>query len=197
MEHQAWKWLGIDHITYAVWDIAAWRAIYIDCFGFKEIHHTADACPHGASSMELYGLESGNSRIALVSPISRTLVSHVEHFLNRHGDHSVQHVAYSIQNLEEFVEEMTEKKFRFLGKVKIRNDAFGSIKQIFAKRFDAYLTPAQGVFYEFVERSEEIDRGVLSFFSSRVAEELYDDVERDMHQDDGAQFIDLTTVYVE
>ena len=127
----------------------------MDCFGFREMHYTHDACPKGTSSMQLCGLELGDSRIALVSPINRASVSHVAHFLNIHGDHSVQHVAYRIKNLEAFVQEMTDKQFKFLGGIKIRTDLFGPIKQIFAKRFDPFMSPAQGPFYEFVDRPEK------------------------------------------
>jgi catechol 2,3-dioxygenase-like lactoylglutathione lyase family enzyme len=188
MSHAKWRWLGEDHITYAVWNIESWRAVYVDCFGFHEIHHTADASVHGSSSIELYGLESGTSRIALVIPINRSSVSHIEHFLRKHGDHSVQHVAYGIQGLEAFVSEMKDKGFRFLGDIKYRIDSFGPIKQIFAKRFDANMTPAQGPFYEFVERPKRAKKGITDFFSSAVAGEFYEDVERDAADDDGEPF---------
>ena len=188
MAHAKWQWLGEDHITYAVWDIGAWRKVYVDDFGFREIHHTADASPDGSSSMELYGLEAGNSRIALVSPINRSSISHVEYFLRAHGDHSVQHVAYGIRNLEAFVSEMKSKGFHFLGDIKYRIDSFGPIKQIFAKRFDAHMTPAEGSFYEFVERPAQTETGFADFFSSTVAGELYEEVERDMVDDDGEPF---------
>ncbi len=183
-----WQWLGVDHITYAVRDIESWRAVYIDCFGFREIHHTSDASPEGTSSMELYGLESVNSRIALVRPINRSSVSHVEHFLCKHGDHSVQHVAYAVRNLEAFVSEMRVKGFHFLGDIKYRADAFGKVKQIFSKRFDPGLTPADGVFYEFVERPVQTEIGLADFFSGMVAKGLYEDVERDAADDDGKPF---------
>ena len=186
-----WQWLGVDHITYAVWDITKWRAIYIDCFGFREIHYTHDACPGGASSMKLCGLEAGNSRVALVSPISRASISHVAIFLHRHGDHSIQHIAYAVHNLEKFVEEMISNKFKFLGSIKRRNDSFGPIKQIFAKRFDPFMDPAEGMFFEFVERHTQSTNDMSEFFSSATAEELYMDVEREMCVDDGESFINL------
>lgn len=188
MTHVNWQWLGVDHITYAVRDIESWRAVYVHCFGFHEIHHTPDASPDGTSSMELYGLESGTSRIALVSPINRSSISHIERFLRTHGDHSVQHVAYAIQNLEAFVSEMKDREFHFLGDIKYRIDSFGPIKQIFAKRFDAHMTPAQGPFYEFVERPAQAEVGAVDFFSSTVAGELYEEVEKDMANDDGMPF---------
>lgn len=169
-------------------DIESWRRVYVDYFGFQEIHHTADASPDGTSSMELYGLQSAHSRIALVSPINGASISHVEHFLRKHGDHSVQHVAYAIQNLEAFVWEMKHKGFHFLGDIKYRIDSFGPIKQIFAKRFDSSLTPVEGPFYEFVERPMQAEAGSADFFSSAVAGELYGDVERDAADDDGKPF---------
>ena len=196
METQNWEWLGVDHITYAVWDIAKWRAVYMDCFGFREMHYTSDACPNGTSSMRLCGLESGDSRIALVSPINRASISHVALFLDKHGDHSVQHIAYRIKNLEAFVQEMTDKQFKFVGGIKIRTDLFGPIKQIFAKRFDSSLSPATGSFYEFVERPEKTDGDLSDFFSGAVAGELYDDVEKEILADDGEPFIDLAIIAV-
>ena len=183
-----WEWLGGDHITYAVRDIESWKAVYIDCFGFREIHHTRDASPEGTSSMELYGLESGHSRIALVSPINREEISHVQYFISKHGDHSIQHVAYGIRNLEAFITEMKAKGFNFLGDIKYRSDAFGQVKQIFAKRFDANLTPADGAFYEFVERPVQTEADGADFFSHTTAKDLYEDVERDVVNDDGKPF---------
>lgn len=206
MKKKNWQWLGEDHITYAVRDIQAWRAVYMDVWGFKEIHHTVDACPGGSSSMELYGLQAGRSRVALVSPINRTSISHVQTFLDVHGDHSVQHVAHAIRNLDVFVEEMKGRGFKFLGEIKQRTDAFGPIKQIFAKRFDSQFTPGQGPFAEFVERPKKtmwkkilmILRRVFwkknspaGFFSGTVAGELYDDVEKDILNDVGDPFIDF------
>ena len=191
----SWQWRGVDHITYAVWDVALWRAVYMG-FGFEEIHHTLDACPGAPSSMELCGLQLGDSRIALVSPIDRTSISHITHFLHMHGDHSVQHVAIAIKNLEAFVAHARDKQFNFVGAIKARTDQFGPIKQIFAKRFDPFLNPAEGPFYEFVERPEHAAADVSNFFSSTVARELYDDVEGEIATDDGKPFIDLAKIDV-
>lgn len=194
MVYKQWKWLGEDHITYAVKDIQARRSVYVDVWGFKEIHHTADAWPNGPSSMELYGLQAGRSRVALVSPINRTSISHVQTFLDVHGDHSVQHVAHAIENLEAFVEEMKRRGFKFLGEIKQRTDAFGDIKQIFTKRYDKRFTPGEGPFAEFVERSKKIKRtkkGPAGFFSRSVAGKLYKEVEKDILNDIGDPFIDF------
>ena len=187
-----WKWLGEDHITYAVRDIRLWRHFYVNVMGGKEIHHTADVNPAGSSSMELYGIELGRSRIALVSPINRSAMSQVESFLQKHGD-SIQHVAYAISNLEAFVAEMKQKGFGFVGDIKERADAFGPVKQIFTKRLDAVgMTAVDGVFFEFVERPEEsADAGAVGgeAFSSDVAEQLYKEVEAAVDTDDGTSFV--------
>jgi len=87
---------------------------------------------------------------------------------------------------------MKAKGIAFCGDIKERVDAFGPIKQIFAKRFDADLTPAQGAFYEFVERFAREENRPDDFFSSTVAEELYEDVEKDIVSDDGECFIDFS-----
>ena len=181
-----WQWLDEDHITYAVWDIEYWRAVYVNDLGFREIHHTSDASPKGTSSMELYGLKNGKSRIALVRPINRSSLSHLEVFLRMHGDHSVQHVAYGIKNIEAFVQEMEGRGFCFVGTIKQRTDQFGPIKQIFGKKFDRNLTPAQGFFYEFVERRKQTDaQSVADFFSSLAAGKLYEEIEHEQEQSAG------------
>ena len=186
-----WKWLGEDHITYAVRDIRLWRHFYVNVMGGREIHHTADVNPAGSSSMELYGIELGRSRIALVSPINRSATSQVESFLQKHGDHSIQHVAYAISNLEAFVAEMRQKGFRFLGGIKERADSFGPVKQIFTKRFDAIATSAvDGVFFEFVERKEKSAAAERDeAFSSDVANQFYKAVEAAGDTDDGESFV--------
>ena len=188
-----WKWLGEDHITYAVRDIRLWRHFYVNVMGGREIHHTADVNPAGSSSMELYGIELGRSRIALVSPINRSAMSQVEFFLQKHGD-SIQHVAYAISNLEAFVAEMKQKGFRFLGDIIERADAFGLVKQIFTKRFDAIATSAvNGVFLEFVERREKSGAAAANacdeVFSSDVANQFYKAVEAAGDTDDGESFV--------
>jgi len=195
VEKRQWQWIREDHITYAVWDIQFWHYVYTASLGFREMHHTVDAVPNGKSSMELYGLENGGSRVALVRPINRSAISHVESFLRMHGDHSVQHVAYGIRNLEVFVAEMKEKGFRFVGTVKQRADLFGPIKQIFAKRFDASLTPASGSFFEFVERPERTDEeGIADFFASSVAGQLYEDVEEEVARAEHECFVSDRTL---
>lgn len=197
MAHRSWRWLGVDHITYAVKDIQSWRSVYMDVWGFKEIHHTADACPNGPSSMELYGLQAGRSRVALVSPINRISISHVQTYLDVHGDHSAQHVAHAIHKLEEFVEEMEGRGCKFLGEIKQRTDAFGDIKQIFAKRYDKRFTPGEGPFAEFVERlkkTKKTKKSLAGFFSRPVAGKLYQEVEDDILNDVGDPFIDFMTM---
>lgn len=211
MAHRSWKWLGEDHITYAVKDIQSWRSVYMDVWGFKEIHHTADAWPNGPSSMELYGLQAGRSRVALVSPINRTSISHVQTFLDTNGDHSVQHVAHAIRKIEAFIKDMIRRGFKFLSEVKQRTDAFGVIKQIFAKRFDARFTPGQGSFAEFVERPKKTlkmlarrffhffhlfrtKKDFAGFFSRQVAGELYEDVEKEILNDVGDPFVDFPLI---
>ena len=150
------KWLQkIDHVTYVVRPstIRNWAWLYIEKFGGKLILRIDDTNPTDKSSMMLWCVDFGEFGIALVAGIDREEKSHVTVFAERNGDHSVQHVAYQVENLAKFRETMVrECKLQLLGQILQRQDGFGWIRQVFAKGYSAESNPAEIGFSEFVER---------------------------------------------
>lgn len=150
------KWLQkIDHVTYVVHrdTIRKWAWLYIEKLGGKLTLRVDDTNPREKSSMMLWCIDFGEFGIALVAGIDRQEKSHVTAYAERHGDHSVQHVAFQVPDLVAFQKEMVEQAgLRLLGPILQRNDGFGWVRQVFAKGYDDSANPAEVGFPEFVER---------------------------------------------
>lgn len=185
-----WKILGVDHITIAVDDVSTWKKFY-ESLGGKVMHETPDADPKGKSSMKLLGIRWGKTQLALVEGISRRDFSQVSKFVERHGDHSFQHIALAVNNLSAFLRDAKKLGFNFLGPILKRSDTFGPVRQVFAKRFDAKKTDAaEGIFYEFVERPyvKIKQHSKARIFSSEFAKKLYRQVEKARNVSDNESF---------
>ena len=72
----------------------------------KVILRIDDTNPDDKSSMMLWCIDFGEFGIALVAGLDREEKSHVTAYADRHGDHSVQHVAYQVGDLAKFRETM-------------------------------------------------------------------------------------------
>lgn len=185
------KILGVDHIAIAVRDIAKWKNTYL-FWGAKIFYETNDASPKGRSSMKLCGVKVGEFSIALIEGIDRDDVSQVSAFVNKHGDHSIQHVAIAVDNIYAFVEWANANHFNFLGSVQDRPDAFGDVKQVFARKFDKNLPPDEAPFYEFVERPNQEGRFVSAdSFSDDFAKEFFQQVERAQKECENTIFFEI------
>ncbi len=193
-----WKVLGVDHVAIAVKDIEAWKRVYIDLLGGENFFETNDAVPGGPSSMRLCGVKLGGYSIALLEGIDRDQTSQVSAFQKAHGDHSFQHLAVRVDNLDNFAQWARGQNFQFLGSVQERADAFGPIKQVFARPFDPSLAPDQGNFYEFVERpiGNKFAAGEVGgdSFSSDFAKEFFTQIERAQNKGEALSFIDLKSL---
>lgn len=165
--------LGLDHVAVAVRDITKWKNTYLS-MGARVFYETDDASPNGASSMKLCGVKIGEYSIALIQGIDRKEISQVSAYVAKHGDHSFQHVAVAVDNIYTFVEWAMTNHFHFLGPIQDRKDAFGDVKQVFARKFDKDLPPDEAPFYEFVERPNEEGRFISAdSFSDDFAKEFF------------------------
>lgn len=172
------KILGLDHVAIAVKDIVKWKAVYF-FMGARVFYETNDASPQGASSMKLCGVKLGEYSIALLEGINREEVSQVSAFVNKHGDHSFQHIAVAVDDISAFVGWANEKGFQFLGPIQESKDAFGEVKQVFARKFDGSLSPDEAPFYEFVERPNQEGKFVSAdSFKDEFAKEFFLEIER-------------------
>jgi 4-hydroxyphenylpyruvate dioxygenase-like putative hemolysin len=172
------KILGLDHVAVAVKDILKWKNMYL-LMGARVFYETNDASPKGSSSMKLCGVKLGEYSVALIEGIDREEISQVSAFVKKHGDHSFQHVAVAVDNIYSFVEWATVNHFHFLGHIQESKDAFGDVKQVFARKFDKDLPPDEAPFYEFVERPNQEGRFISAdSFRDEFAQEFFLEIER-------------------
>ena len=110
----------VDHVTFVVdpGTIRKWAWFYLEVMGGKMILRKDDTNPGEKSSMMLWCIDFGEFGIALVAGIDRQEKSHVTAYAERHGDHSVQHVAFQVPDLAAFQKNMVEQAgLRLLGPI--------------------------------------------------------------------------------
>jgi hypothetical protein len=144
--------------------------------------------------MMLWCIDYEGFGVALVAGIDREEKSHVTAFAEAHGDHSVQHVAFEVPNLHEFTQEMsTTADLNLLGPILQRKDAYGWVRQCFAKAHHGDANPAVVPFTEFVERPQRKGEGFPEIsFSADAGKNLYQQAQRAMKVDDRAVMIDFS-----
>jgi hypothetical protein len=108
------------------------------------------------SSMKTWGIDFGDFGIALIEGIDRAEKSQVTSFVEKHGDHSCQHVAYDCHNLEKFIGHMKSLGGHPRGNVLVQDDGFGILKQMLAKGY-ASGHAGEATFPEYCERPERAD----------------------------------------
>ena len=147
----------VDHITYACapGTIEKWAWFHMEVEGGRLIERIDDVRPHDAeSSMKLWCIDYGEFGIALVEGIDRSKKSQVTKFVERHGDHACQHVAFDCHDLQRFRKHLLEMGGHPRGEVLVRHDGFGVLKQMFAKGY-AEGDAAEASFPEYVERPRQ------------------------------------------
>ena len=96
----------VDHISYACasGNIEKWAWFHIEVEGGRLINRIDDVRPGDPdSSMKIWCIDFGEFGIALIEGIDRAKKSQVTKFVDRHGDHSCQHVAYDTFDLDAFI----------------------------------------------------------------------------------------------
>lgn len=191
------KWLQkIDHVAYVVRPdtIHQWAWLYIENFGGTLVLRVDDTNPGEASSMMLWCIDFGEFGIALVAGIDREEHSHVNAYVERHGDHSVQHVAFQVGDLSEFRRAMEEKNgMRLLGPILQRHDGFGWIRQVFGRGYNDDANSSVVGFPEFVERPQKKGEPFPEVsFSGQAGTELYKQAQDGMNEDARDTIADFT-----
>lgn len=193
------NWLRkVDHVTYACapGTISKWAWFHIEVEGGRLINRIDDVRPDDpASSMKIWCIDYGRFGVALVEGIDRREKSQVTRFVERHGDHSCQHVAYDCYDLDEFRRHLRRMGGRPRGDVLERDDGFGRLKQMFAKGYSAG-DPAEASFPEYVERprADRRDEDAEISFSAQAGRGFYEQIERAMETGDEAPFFDFSTM---
>lgn len=186
----------VDHIAYACTEgtIEKWAWFHIEIEGGTLINRIDDVRPGDPeSSMKIWCIDYGDFGVALIEGIDRAQLSQVTKFANKHGDHSVQHVAYDTHDLEKFQEHMRANGGSPRGATLVRNDGFGILKQMFARGYtegDA----AEASFPEYVQRPDpgDSEHEVAITFAEETGKGFYDQIENAVADGDEAPFFDFS-----
>jgi len=185
----------VDHITYACEQgtIERWAWFHIEVEGGTLINRIDDVRPGDPdSSMKIWCIDYGEFGVALIEGIDRNKKSQVSKFVDKHGDHAVQHVAYDTGDLEGFIERMQSLGGTPRGEVLVRNDGFGVLKQMFARGYDEG-DAAEASFPEYVQRPTlDDDAAVAITFAEETGKGFYDQIEDAVADGDEAPFFDFT-----
>ena len=186
----------IDHVSYAVaaGNIEKWAWFHIEVEGGRLIKRIDDARPGDPnSSMKIWCIDYGDFGIALIEGIDRAGKSQVTAFVEKHGDHSCQHVAYDCYDLDGFVGHMKSMGGHPRGEVLVQDDGFGILKQVFAKGY-ASGHAGEATFPEYCERpaGEADAQNVQITFSNRAGGEFYRQVQDAITDGDTQPFFDFS-----
>ncbi len=185
----------VDHITYACkqGSIEQWAWFHIEVEGGTLINRIDDVRPNDPDdSMKIWCIDYGEFGVALIEGIDRAKQSQVSAFVNRHGDHAVQHVAYDTYDLEAFQKRMKEMGGTPRGETLVRNDGFGILKQMFARGYEEG-SAAETSFPEYVQRpNAEKGEDVSITFAEETGVGFYDQVADAVEDGDTAPFFDFS-----
>jgi hypothetical protein len=191
----------VDHITYAVeaGSIEKWAWFHIEVEGGTLINRIDDVRPDDPdSSMKIWCIDFGDFGIALIEGIDRAKRSQVTKFVERHGDHSCQHVAYDTHDLDKFLDHLQSMGGHPRGQVLVRNDGFGVLKQVFARGY-AEGDAAEASFPEYCQRPRlgDSDDEVAITFSPDTGKGFYDQIEEALEAHDEEPFFDFAQMPVD
>jgi hypothetical protein len=186
----------VDHITFACapGTIERWAWFHIEVEGGTLINRIDDVRPDdGDSSMKIWCIDYGQFGVALIEGIDRAARSQVSSFVERHGDHSVQHIAYGTHDLDKFLAHLTDMGGTPRGEVLVRNDGFGILKQVFARGYEEG-DASETSFPEYVERPKLGDSAsdVAITFAADTGKGFYDQIEDAVASHDEVPFFDFT-----
>jgi hypothetical protein len=186
----------VDHVTYACehGSIERWAWFHIEVEGGTLINRIDDVRPDDAdSSMKIWCIDFGDFGVALIEGIDRAGKSQVTKFVERHGDHSCQHVAYDCYDLDKFSSHIKELGGTPRGDTLVRNDGFGILKQMFARGY-SHGDAAEESFPEYCQRPHVGDSAdeVAITFAQETGKGFYDQIEDAVASHDEDPFFDFT-----
>ena len=185
----------VDHISYAVEHgaIEKWAWFHIEVEGGTLINRIDDVRPGDPdSSMKIWCIDYGEFGVALIEGIDRAKKSQVTKFVERHGDHSCQHVAYDTHDLEKFLDHLQVMGGTTRGRMLVRDDGFGILKQLFARGY-AEGDAGEATFPEYCQRPHvgATDEEVAITFAEETGKGFYDQIEDAIEAHDEAPFFDF------
>ena len=188
----------VDHIAYAVeqGNIEKWAWFHIEVEGGTLINRIDDVRPDDPdSSMKIWCIDFGDFGVALIEGIDRAKLSQVTKFVAKHGDHTVQHVAYDTHDLDRFQANMKRLGGTPRGETLVRHDGFGILKQMFARGY-AEGDAAEASFPEYVQRPTpgDSEHEVAITFAQETGKGFYDQIEQAIEEGDDAPFFDFSAM---
>lgn len=185
----------VDHVSYAceLGSIERWAWFHIEVEGGTLINRIDDVRPDDPeSSMKIWAIDYGEFGVALIEGIDRAKKSQVTKFVDAHGDHSVQHVAYDTHDLEAFTAHIKSMGGTPRGQTLVRNDGFGVLKQMFARGYSAGDAAETG-FPEYCQRPslDDSPEEVAITFAEETGKGFYDQIEEAVAEGDEAPFFDF------
>jgi len=186
----------VDHITYAcaAGRIERWAWFHIEVEGGTLINRIDDVRPDDPdSSMKIWCIDYGEFGLALIEGIDRAKKSQVTRFVERHGDHSCQHVAFDTHDLDKFLANLKAHGGTPRGEVLVRNDGFGVLKQMFARGWEEG-DASETSFPEYCQRPEmtDSDEDVAITFAEETGKGFYDQIEDAVEEGDEMPFFDFS-----
>ncbi len=182
---------AVDHITYAceLGSIERWAWFHIEVEGGTLINRIDDVRPDDPdSSMKIWCIDFGGFGVALIEGIDRAKKSQVTKFVDRHGDHSCQHIAYDTHDLDAFAFRLKSYGGTPRGEILTRHDGFGILKQMFARGY-AEGDAAENSFPEYCQRPSPTDtEDVAITFAEETGKGFYDQIEDAIEAGDEAPF---------
>jgi len=187
----------VDHVTYACkkGSIEKWTWFHTEVEGGTLINRIDDVRPDDLdSSMKIWCIDFGEFGVALIEGIDRAEKSQVTAFVEKHGDHSIQHVAYDTYDLDAFIAHMSSQGGHPRGETLVRNDGFGILKQMFARGYEEGSAD-EATFPEYVERpNAESGDDVSITFAEETGKGFYDQVQQAVEEGDTAPFFDFSAM---
>ena len=188
----------VDHVTYACAEgtIERWAWFHIEVEGGTLINRIDDVRPEDPdSSMKIWCIDFGEFGVALIEGIDRAKKSQVTKFVDVHGDHSCQHIAYDTYDLDDFTDRIKSMGGTPRGDTLVRHDGFGILKQMFARGY-AEGDAATAAFPEYVQRPEVAasEADVAITFAEETGKGFYDQIEDAVEAGDEAPFFDFSAM---
>ena len=184
----------VDHITYACdhGRIEQWAWFHIEVEGGTLINRIDDVRPDDPNdSMKIWCIDYGNFGVALIEGIDRAKTSQVSAFVDRHGDHSIQHVAFDTYDLDKFTTHLKEMGGTPRGDTLVRNDGFGVLKQMFARGYEEGAADTTS-FPEYVQRPKPGEQDDVAItFAEETGKGFYDQVADAVEAGDLEPFFDF------
>ncbi len=187
----------VDHVTYACekGSIERWAWFHIEVEGGTLINRIDDVSPDDPdSSMKLWCIDYGDFGVALVEGIDRAERSQVTRFVERHGDHSCQHVAFETRDLDVFTAHVERMGGSVRGPKLVRHDGFGVLEQLFARGYEAGQAD-EVQFPEYVQRpGGRAGDGAAITFAFETGQGFYAQISEAVTGGDVEPFFDFSLI---